>query len=121
MELMRHNVTELERVFKISLYGLAMFAGLILGEAEGAWLHYVTILLAVIGYWLTEAPTGFSLGNWFSNLAGFIAVGMAGMEFFGNNPEGRLLAGTHLVVYATWIVFLQRGSLRKYWSICALS
>src|SRR5262249_58042863 len=99
---MQHNALELERVFKLSLYGLAMFAGLILGLAENAWLPYLTILLAALGYWLTETPNGFAMGNWLSNLAGFVAIGMAGMEFFGSNPEGKLLAGTHLVVYATW-------------------
>jgi transglutaminase-like putative cysteine protease len=118
---MSANALELERVFKFSLYGLAMAAGLILGAAEGSWLPYGTVLLAVLGFWATESPGRFALSNPLSNLAGLIAVAMAGFEFFGNNPEGRLLAGTHLVVYATWIVFLQQSSVRKYWSICALS
>lgn len=118
---MSANVTELERVFKTSLYGLAMFAGLILGLAEGTWLPYVTLMIAVLGYWATESPGHFALGNGLSNVAGLLAVALAGFEFFGDNPEGRLLAGTHLVVYATWIVFLQQSSIRKYWSICALS
>src|SRR5437763_734155 len=115
------NVSELERIFKFSLYGLAMAAGLILGVAEESWLPFGTLILAVAGYWATESPGRFALGNALSNLAGLIAVGLAGFEFFGDNPEGRLLAGTHLVVYATWIVFLQQSSIRKYWSICALS
>lgn len=118
---MQSHVVELERVFKTSLYGLAMFAGVILGLAENSWLPYGTVVLAAIGYWATESPGRFALGYVWSNLAGFLAVGLAGFEFFGNNPEGRLLAGTHLVVYATWIVFLQQSTIRKYWSICALS
>ncbi len=118
---MTTNILELERVFKISLYGLAIFASLILGRAEQAWLPFATILMALLGYWATESPGHFALGNFVSNLMGFVAIGLAGFEFFGSNPEGRLLAGTHLVVYATWIVFLQQSSVRKYWSICALS
>jgi len=118
---MHANIAELDRIFKVSLYGLAMFAGLILGLAENSWLPYVTIVMAVVGYWSTETPGRFALGNSLSNAAGILAVILAAFEFFGNNPEGRLLAGTHLVVYATWIVFLQQSSIRKYWSICALS
>lgn len=118
---MQSHLLELERVFKASLYGLAMFAGVILGLAENSWLPYGTVFLAAIGYWATESPGRFALGYFWSNLAGFLAVGLAGFEFFGSNPEGRLLAGTHLVVYATWIVFLQQSTIRKYWSLCALS
>lgn len=118
---MHSNISELGRIFKTSLYGLAMSAGLILGLAEGSWLPYGTLFLAVIGYWATESPGHFALGNILSNLAGFTAVGLAAIEFFSDNPEGKLLSGTHLVVYAAWIVFLQKSSVRKYWSICALS
>ncbi len=112
---------QLEQTFRLSLYGLAMFSGLILGLAEGGWLPYGTLFMAVIGYRLTESSPPRYLGSGLSNLAGLIAVSCAAWEFFGDNPEGRLLAGTHLVVYATWIVFLQKISPRKYWSICALS
>ncbi|MFO0919857.1 MAG: transglutaminase domain-containing protein [Planctomycetaceae bacterium] len=112
---------QLEQTFRLSLYGLAMFSGLILGLAEGGWLPYGTLLMAVVGYRLTESAQQSYLGQGLSNLAGLIAVCCAAWEFFGDNPEGRLLAGTHLVVYATWIVFLQKVSPRKYWSICALS
>ena len=118
---MHANVADLARTFKLSLYGLAIFAALILGGAEGSWQPYGTLFLAVIGYWATESPGHFALGNVLSNVMGLIAVFAAGLEFFSDNPEGRLLAGTHLVIYATWIVFLQQSSVRKYWSICALS
>ncbi len=119
---MHNNTSELSRIFKISLYGLAMAAGLILGPAEDkTWLPYGTPFLAMIGFWATESPGRYALGNILSNLAGLVAVGLAGLEFFSNNPEGKLLAGTHLVVFAAWIVFLQKSSVRKYWSICALS
>lgn len=112
---------ELTRVFRISLYGLVMLAGLILGSAEGSWLPFGTFFLAGLGYWATEFPGNNAISNRFSNVLGMIAILFTALEFFSNNPEGKLLSGTHLVVYSAWIVFFQKSTVRKYWLICVLS
>lgn len=44
----------LTTVFHASLYGTICLAGFILGRAEGNFIPYLTILVAMVGYMLTE-------------------------------------------------------------------
>ena len=111
---------QLATIFQISLYGLLAYAGWILGQAEGAWIPYGTIIASVLGLFLTEKPRNWGLSPGWSHAAGLAAVIFAGREFFSDNPEGRLLSGAHLVCYATWIVLLQQKGIRQYWSLFAL-
>jgi len=116
---------ELRATFTLSLYSLTALAGLILGGCEGGWIPYGSLPLVVIGALWTErtAPDEHDdrgLSDRFAALLGLTALGLAWREFFSENLEGRLLSGTHLVVYLTWIVLLQRKTARRYWLLLAL-
>lgn len=112
----------LGHTFRTSLYGTVIFAAAILGRAEEGYLTpYLTILVAAFGWYLTEPPRQFGTPGWLSNVFGLIAVLASAIEFFGDNPEGRLLSGSHLIVYVTWIVLLQPKAARQYWTLLGLS
>ena len=117
----------LTTVFKISLYGLTALVGWILGAAEQqSWLPYASLPFVIVGYLWCER-TGPSedtrqrgMSDTLASVFGFIALAIASNEFFGENPEGRLLAGTHLMVYLTWIVVLQHKTAYRCWLLLAL-
>lgn len=112
----------LGQTFRLSLYGTVLFAGVILGRAEGRYLvPYLTIFVAALGWYLTEPPRSRGAPGWLSNLFGLLSVLASSVEFFSENPEGRLLAGSHLIVYITWIVLLQAKGTRQYWTLLGLS
>ena len=126
---------DLGTVFKFSLYGLTALVGLILGAAEGEgvvtttlrsrlFLPYLSVPFVIFGYLLTERRTatsdGFGINSFFANLFGVIALIATVIEFTGVSKEGKLLAGTHLLVYVTWIVLFQKKTLRLYWFLMAL-
>lgn len=115
---------DLRRAFTLSLYGLTGLAGLILGQSEEGWIPYVSLPLVVFGHLITERRTpgipARGLTDAVATLLGFTAFGFAAAEFFSENLEGRLLSGTHLVVYLTWIVLLQPKTVRRYWLLLAL-
>ncbi len=109
-------------MFRTSLYGTVIFAAAILGRAEDGYItSYLTILVAVFGWYFTESPRQFGSPGWLSNVFGLVAVLASAIEFFGDNPEGRLLSGSHLIVYVTWIVLLQPKAARQYWTLLGLS
>ena len=85
---------QLEQTFRLSLYGLAMFSGLILGLAEGGWLPYGTLFMAVIGYRLTESSPPRYLGSGLSNLAGLIAVSCAALAMMPSRGSALALMAT---------------------------
>lgn len=110
-------------IFKLSLYSLTALAGWILGSAEEGWIPYGSLPFVLVGFLWSE---GGSAGNrrgisdTIASICGFISLCIASIEFFSENVEGRLLSGTHLVVYLTWIVLLQAKTTRQYWQLLAL-
>lgn len=126
---------DLGTVFKFSLYGLVALVGIILGAAESEgvitttlrsrlFLPFLSVPIVIFSYLLTErrnsTSNGFGINAIFANFLGVIALIATVMEFTGISKEGKLLAGTHLLVYVTWIVLLQRKTLRLYWFLMAL-
>lgn len=128
---------DLGTVFKLSLYGLTALVGAILGAAEGEGisvgsmqnhlvLPFASLPLVVFGFLLTEghspgnSSTGRGLSSFWANLLGLIALIATAHEFFSENKEGKLLAGTHLLLYVTWIVLFQQKTVRLYWFLMAL-
>lgn len=128
---------DLGTVFKLSLYGLTALVGVILGAAEGEGsnsgsarsefvLPFLSLPVVVCGYLVTErrrisskhGATG--LSSWWANSLGIIALVATFYEFLSENREGKLLAGTHLLLYATWIVLFQQKTVRLYWFLMAL-
>ena len=129
---------DLGTVFKLSLYGLTALVGAILGAAEGEGsasrtnsrnelvLPFLSLPVVVCGYLFTErrrrdlSSKGTGLSSVWANVLGIIALGATAYEFFSENREGKLLAGTHLLLYATWIVLFQQKTVRLYWFLMAL-
>lgn len=127
---------ELGTVFKISLYSLTALVGAILGSAETEGitygsnqfrmaLPYLSIPITVMGYLYTERrkrgnSTASGLSSAFANMLGMIALGATIYEFTRDHNEAKLLAGTHLLLYATWIVIFQKKTIRLYWFLMAL-
>lgn len=111
---------ELHQIFKLCLYGLTAFAAYILGRAEEGWIPYCTFPVLVFAFVVIETRPGRSLPAGPANLLGALSVAAAAWEFSQPNPEAKLLAGAHLLVYATWIVMLQEKTYRLYWWVMAL-
>lgn len=117
---------DLATVFKLSVYGLTALVGWILGAAEGGWIPFCSLPAVLLGYWWCETrpfhPSAREPGmsNALASVCGFLALSAAGNEFLGDNPEGKLLAGVHLIVYLTWIVLLQHKTTYRYWLLMAL-
>ena len=118
---------DLATVFKLSLYGLTALVGWILGAAEQqSWLPFASLPFVIVGYLWCERthPSGDArqrgMSDTLASVFGFIALTAAANEFFGDNPEGKLLAGTHLMVYLTWIVVLQYKTAYRCWLLLAL-
>ncbi|MBC8116659.1 MAG: DUF3488 domain-containing protein [Candidatus Saccharimonas sp.] len=115
---------DLGTVFKLSLYGLTALVGWILGAAEHqSWLPYGSLPFVILGYLWCEARGGsrqHGMSDTLASVFGFIALAVSTNEFFGSNPEGKLLAGTHLMVYLTWIVLLQSKTAYRCWLLLAL-
>ncbi len=111
---------ELVSVFKFSLYALTALAAWILGRAEEGWVPYATLPVLLIAYLVTETRGGRTLSAGWANLFGALAVAAAGLEFSTPGPESKLLAGAHLLIYATWIVMFQEKTYRLYWWVMAL-
>lgn len=124
-------------VFKLSLYSLTAFVGAILGIAEGEgaiagttraelFLPYGSIPVVICGYLLTERSKRIGtrgtagLSAIWANSFGIVALIATAYEFTRENRESKLLAGTHLLLYATWIVLFQQKSIRSYWFLMAL-
>lgn len=119
---------DLATVFKLSVYGLTALVGWILGAAEQqSWLPYASLPFVIVGYlWCERAdPSGRmrqrGMSDTVAAVFGFVALAAAANEFFGESPEGKLLAGTHLMVYLTWIVVLQHKTAYRCWLLLALS
>ena len=128
---------DLGSVFKLSLYGLTALVGAILGAAEGEGavagigrhglvLPFLSLPIVVCGYLVTErrrrkaGTNGTGLNSAWANVLGLVALVATGYEFTSENREGKLLAGTHLLLYATWIVLFQQKTVRLYWFLMAL-
>lgn len=111
----------LSTVFQLSVYSLAAMSGLILAIAEGSALPAgATLPLAILTLVFVEHRRLLHLSTGWANACGVLAFVAAAAEFFGDNLEGRLLSGAHLLVYLSWIVLVQRKGLRQYWWMCAL-
>ena len=116
----------LAQVFKISLYcltGIASIA-LILGD-EYPLLACLSIPIAIAAYLLSEHWTIVRLSGSKSSVVGVLALLLAAAEFAWVTVKGdelifQLLAGSHLLLYLTWIVMFQEKQTLQYWLLLAL-
>ena len=121
MQLQALRTAELARVFHYSIYGLAAFASAVMTWAEGETLPVgLVIPTALLALFLNEEWQRVQLSAVWSNLLGLGALVLSAFEFVGDNPEGKLLAGAHLLAYLQCILLFQRKQNQQYWWICAL-
>jgi len=113
-------------VFKLSIYLLTGFVGLALGIAERGPIPFLSLPITAFAFWWCEVGSDRhpgrlnGLNEFTARILGTLALLAATWEFFGNNPEGKLLSGIHLVVYLTWVVLLQQKSVYRYWLLMTL-
>jgi hypothetical protein len=120
----------LATLFPISVYLLLAFASGILMYSEASGLttnaeqavfpSILTIPLSFVAYHLSERRSKIVLSGWRANVLGLIALIAAAYEFRSDDLEGRLLSGTHLLVYLAWIVMFLQKNREHYWWMIAL-
>jgi protein-glutamine gamma-glutamyltransferase len=116
-------VNRIATVFFISVYSLIAVAGLMLSFAEGSpFPGMFTPAVAVVAYVLTDHTKKWHLPVVFANALGIAVFALAGWQIYDTTTlEERLLAGSHLVVFLSWIVLFQEKRFAQYWWLCALS
>lgn len=96
-------------------------AAALLASSEGkVFPSGLTPLVALIGIYAVDYRRWLSLPTIVANLAGLAALCITGFQFTGSNYQ-KLLSGTHLLVYLTWIVLFMRKGHRQFWWLIALS
>src|SRR6516165_8492583 len=112
----------LKSVFLFSIYSMIGLAAAMLAYGEETpFPSAITVLLAGIALFFNEREQRLRLPVLASNFLGLAALGVALVEFSGNQEDAKLLAGAHFLVYITWIVLFQKKEIRHYWWLCALS
>ena len=97
-------------------------AALILSGAEGSrWPAAFTPVVAAFAYVFVDRRKLIRLPVAAANTLGVLAFIAMSVEFYGNTLLGKLFAGSHLLVYMTWVVLLMRKGIRQLWWLAALS
>lgn len=81
----------------------------------------ITPFFAVAGWMLAEHLRWVRIPVLIGNLFGVAAFFVAANEFVGGTLERKLLAGSHLVIYLSWILLILPKGYRQYWWLTALS
>jgi len=115
------DVRPIRRWLQINVCVLCCLAGISFAAAEGRPLALISVPVAVIGLLFVDRRDHFGLPTIVANLLGFAGIFAAGVEFFSEAIEGRLLGFGHLLLYLTWILLLQRKGKAQFWWLCALS
>lgn len=113
---------ELIRTFQHAVIVTASMASVILSTAEGqAFPGLLTPVVAIATCVLVDRRRMIRLPTVAASFLGIGAFIAAGSEFRSTGLEAKVLAGSHLIVYLTWIVCFLEKSSRQYWWILALS
>jgi hypothetical protein len=97
-------------------------SSVILSTAEGQMLPgMITPIVAIAAWLLVDHHRLVSLPTWAANILGFVAVGVVSFEFVNDGLEAKVLAGSHFLIYLTWIVVCVSKTNRQYWWILALN
>ncbi len=112
---------KLRATFFRSITIVTSAAAIILAGSEGTMFPAaVTPVIAVMGWVLVDHFRWLKIPVLLGNLAGLLAFFVAASEFMGGTLETKLLSGSHLIVYLTWIVLILPKSHRQYWWLIAL-
>lgn len=124
--------------FTLSLYVLVCYAATMLALAEtgvsiasmlaftypeamlGLFPAILTIPIAIAAYHLAE-KRGWRTSTSVASILGLVAFGIALLELWMRDIEGRLLFGAHLLIYLSWILLWQEHSARRQWGLIALA
>ncbi|MEX0726797.1 MAG: DUF3488 and transglutaminase-like domain-containing protein [Planctomycetaceae bacterium] len=113
---------KLSQVFQYSIYIQVLLSSLIYGLAEEAVLPAgLTLPIALFCLYVIDARGQLRIPQWVADGLGIVAFIFAGMEFFSDRPAAKLLAGSHLLIYLTWVVLIQEKSVQQYWRLIALA
>jgi transglutaminase-like putative cysteine protease len=96
-------------------------AAIILAGSEGSlYPSALTPVFAIVGWILVDHYRWLRIPVLLGNVFGIIAFAAAANEFMGGTLERKLLSGSHLIVYLTWIVLILPKQNRQYWWLIAL-
>ncbi|MEN9556877.1 MAG: Protein-glutamine gamma-glutamyltransferase [Planctomycetota bacterium] len=116
-----HHDQQLQTTFLGSVFLMTSAASLVMAISQGRFFPpALTPLVAAAGLYLADYRKSFSFSVLSTNMLGVIALILAGMQFSGTNLQ-RLLAGTDLLIYLTWIILFMDKSYRQFWWLIALS
>lgn len=114
-------MTATRDLFTFGLYLAVGLASAMLWGAEGAFSQAaLTLPMAVVAFLYVERR-GLVLPNFVANGLGLAAIGVAFVELWLRDIEGRLLFGAHLLVYLTWILLWLPKAPRQRWGLIALA
>ncbi len=112
----------LDLTLKLSVYAMVLAASVILAFAEGTPSpECASPLIAVVAYVFHEHRRKISLSDFAAGLCGVCGFGLALAELLTGDIEARILSGTHLLVYFTWVVHFMRKRFAQWWWLVALS
>lgn len=113
---------KLQSAFFRSITMTTAVAGLLLCHSEGSFFPAVmTPFVAVIAWIFVDHLRWFYLPTWLANVLGLAGLTMSMFEFSWGTVEGKLLSGSHMLVYLTCIVLLMQKGHRQYWWLMALT
>lgn len=119
------NAESRDRQLRVTFYRSVTIvlsaAAILLAFSEGrAFPSALTPLFALAGIYIVDFRRWANLPTIVANLCGLAALVITTMQFSGTNYN-KVLAGTHLLVYLTWIVLFMRKGHRQFWWLIALS
>ncbi len=117
----KQSDTHLRSSFFRSVTIVTSASAIILAGSEGILFPAaLTPLFAIAAWIVVEHFRWLRIPVLVGNLFGIAAFAVAASEFVGGTLERKLLAGSHLVVYLSWIVLLLPKGHRQYWWLIAL-
>ncbi|MEP3480075.1 MAG: DUF3488 and transglutaminase-like domain-containing protein [Fuerstiella sp.] len=117
-----NDQTKVQRAFLRSLSISISIASLILAAAEDSFLPAgLTPFIALAAHLLIDRHQVVHVSIAFANVLGSLAFIATAYEFVDSSVLGKLMAGSHLLIYISWVVLLLPKGIRQYWWILALS
>ena len=114
-------MNRLEITFHLSLALLVSLAAIVFGVAEGGFVPYLPVPVAIFSFLLVDRWRILKIPELVVSLLGIGAFLLAAVEFWDLATYERLIAGGHLLTYLTCIFLLSPKENRPTWWLIALS
>lgn len=112
----------LDLTLQRSIYVMVLVASVILAVAEGTLSpECASPVILLVAYFFHERRQNITLGDFAAGLCGIGGFGLALAELLTGGIEARILSGTHLLVYFSWVVLFMRKRSQQWWWLAALS